>query len=142
MEKWLGDVVHMTASGLLYASELIEEHSRLAKTVGQRSVYVRNVHIFFHNPKTEGLVNLDNCDTSRFILLHGPPAFAADIILHHLSPRLPSKLLQYLAFHFPHFNNIPRILRSRYCRSFRLVFLFCKGDQQCTTHENISRGSG
>ncbi|KAF8812290.1 DUF396-domain-containing protein [Phlegmacium glaucopus] len=28
------------ASGLLYASELIEEHSRLAKTLGQRSVYI------------------------------------------------------------------------------------------------------
>jgi len=28
------------ASGLLYASELIEEHSRLAKTIGQRSVYI------------------------------------------------------------------------------------------------------
>ncbi|KAF9534757.1 transmembrane adaptor Erv26 [Crepidotus variabilis] len=28
------------ASGLLYVSELIEEHSRLAKLVGQRSIYV------------------------------------------------------------------------------------------------------
>lgn len=28
------------ASGLLYASELIEEHSRLAKVIGQRSVYI------------------------------------------------------------------------------------------------------
>jgi len=28
------------ASGLLYASELIEEHSRLAKMMGQRSVYI------------------------------------------------------------------------------------------------------
>lgn len=28
------------ASGLLYVSELIEEHSRLAKIIGQRSIYV------------------------------------------------------------------------------------------------------
>ncbi|KAF9568950.1 DUF396-domain-containing protein, partial [Agrocybe pediades] len=37
------------ASGLLYVSELIEEHSRLAKTVGQRSIYVIIVlHIVFY----------------------------------------------------------------------------------------------
>jgi hypothetical protein len=29
------------ASGLLYVSELIEEHSRLAKIIGQRGTYVR-----------------------------------------------------------------------------------------------------
>ena len=32
---------HSIASGLLYVSELIEEHSRLAKVVGQRGIYVR-----------------------------------------------------------------------------------------------------
>lgn len=31
------------ASGLLYISELIEEHSRLAKVIGQRGIYVRVV---------------------------------------------------------------------------------------------------
>lgn len=30
------------ASGLLYVSELIEEHSRLALQVGQRGIYVRS----------------------------------------------------------------------------------------------------
>ncbi|KAJ7639007.1 transmembrane adaptor Erv26-domain-containing protein, partial [Roridomyces roridus] len=34
-----GFVTLSLASGLLYISELIEEHSRLAKTVGQRSIY-------------------------------------------------------------------------------------------------------
>lgn len=29
------------ASGLLYVAEVIEEHSALAKTVGQRMIYVR-----------------------------------------------------------------------------------------------------
>lgn len=32
--------IHFTASGLLYVSELIEEYSRLAKTIGQRGIYV------------------------------------------------------------------------------------------------------
>jgi hypothetical protein len=33
-------LLNIAASGLLYASELIEEHSRLAKVIGQRSIYV------------------------------------------------------------------------------------------------------
>jgi len=37
------------ASGLLYASELIEEHSRLAKMIGQRSVYIIvTLHVLFY----------------------------------------------------------------------------------------------
>ncbi|KAF9076919.1 transmembrane adaptor Erv26, partial [Rhodocollybia butyracea] len=37
------------ASGLLYIAELIEEHSRLAKTIGQRGVYaVIILHIIFY----------------------------------------------------------------------------------------------
>ncbi|PPQ65580.1 hypothetical protein CVT26_000529 [Gymnopilus dilepis] len=37
------------ASGLLYVSELIEEHSRLAKIIGQRSIYVIMVlHVIFY----------------------------------------------------------------------------------------------
>ncbi|KAF8969492.1 transmembrane adaptor Erv26-domain-containing protein [Flammula alnicola] len=37
------------ASGLLYVSELIEEHSRLAKLIGQRSIYVIMVlHVVFY----------------------------------------------------------------------------------------------
>ncbi|KDR83908.1 hypothetical protein GALMADRAFT_86590 [Galerina marginata CBS 339.88] len=37
------------ASGLLYVSELIEEHSRLAKMIGQRSIYVIMVlHVVFY----------------------------------------------------------------------------------------------
>jgi Transmembrane adaptor Erv26 len=135
-------MVYMTASGLLYASELIEEHSRLAKMIGQRSVYVRYWPLVIKKPQTERLVNLDYCDTSWTILLRRPPAFTADIILHHLSPCIPSKLLQYLAVDFPHLNNIPRILRSCYCRPFHLVFLFHKGGQQCTALEDVSRGSG
>ena len=31
------------ASGLLWVSELIEEHSKLAKVMGVRTIYVRNV---------------------------------------------------------------------------------------------------
>ncbi|KAF9478162.1 DUF396-domain-containing protein [Pholiota conissans] len=37
------------ASGLLYVSEMIEEHSRLAKLVGQRSIYViMALHVVFY----------------------------------------------------------------------------------------------
>lgn len=39
-DETLNDLKFHTASGLLYLSELIEEHSRLAKLVGQRSIYV------------------------------------------------------------------------------------------------------
>ena len=62
--------LNIAASGLLYASELIEEHSRLAKVIGQRSVYVRISAYFHQETLTERLVNLDNCDTSRSILLY------------------------------------------------------------------------
>ena len=34
------DERRLSASGLLWLSELIEEHSRLAKTIGERSIYV------------------------------------------------------------------------------------------------------
>ena len=44
-------LLNVTASGLLYASELIEEHSRLAKVMGQRSVYVSIQPIFIKKPK-------------------------------------------------------------------------------------------
>ena len=139
MEKWLLMWLIIAASGLLYASELIEEHSRLAKMIGQRSVYVCIWPIFIK--QNWMLVNLDNCDTSRSILLYRPLTFTADNILHYLSPCLPSKLLQYLANDFPHLDNISLILRSRYCRPFYLVFLFHKSDQQCTSLEDVSRGS-
>ena len=33
----------MTASGLLWLSELIEEHTKIAKTVGKKCIYVRPV---------------------------------------------------------------------------------------------------
>jgi len=37
------------ASGLLYVSELIEEHSRLAKLIGQRSIYaIMVLHVVFY----------------------------------------------------------------------------------------------
>lgn len=36
----------MTASGLLYIAELVEEHSRLAKLVGQRTIYVSDSSFF------------------------------------------------------------------------------------------------
>lgn len=140
MEKWLLMSLNITASGLLYASELIEEHSRLAKVIGQRSVYVP-ISTYFHQETLTEIVNLDNCDTSRSILLYRPITFNADNILHHLPPCLPSKLLQYLAMDFPHLNNISLILRSRYWRPFYLVFLFHKSDQQCTSIEDVSRGS-
>ena len=90
-EKWLLIWLIIAASGLLYASELIEEHSRLAKMIGQRSVYVCIWPIFIK--QNWMLVNLDNCDTSRSILLYRPLTFTADNILHHLPPCLPSKLL-------------------------------------------------
>ena len=34
------------ASGLLWLSELIEEHSRMAKSIGQRGIYVRILYPF------------------------------------------------------------------------------------------------
>lgn len=39
-----------TASGLLWIAEVIEEHSRLAKTVGRRSIYVSWPTKRFHVP--------------------------------------------------------------------------------------------
>lgn len=39
------DVLIMAASGLLWLAELIEEHSRYAKAIGMRGIYVRPVSV-------------------------------------------------------------------------------------------------
>ncbi|TEB30084.1 DUF396-domain-containing protein [Coprinellus micaceus] len=54
------------ASGLLYVSELIEEHSRLAKTIGQRSIYaIIALHVLLYF-----MDNLPILHTSFSILCH------------------------------------------------------------------------
>ena len=48
-DKFDNIILVLPASGLLYVSELIEEHSRPAKQIGQRGIYVCHIHTPFDN---------------------------------------------------------------------------------------------
>ncbi|KAF8269081.1 transmembrane adaptor Erv26-domain-containing protein [Lactarius quietus] len=75
------------ASGLLWLSELIEEHSKLAKALGKKGIYVR-VSVVTSPPG----INIKNRRSS----------VAQDRVLHTLPRRLSAELLTYMARHFPY----------------------------------------
>jgi hypothetical protein len=82
------------ASGLLYVSELIEEHSRLAKIIGQRGTYVRELFSCKDNYLTWREGNNS--------IAHPPLHFRlspliTNTLLYSLPHRLPAKLLQHVA---------------------------------------------
>ncbi|KXN89552.1 Protein SVP26 [Leucoagaricus sp. SymC.cos] len=60
-----GFITLSLASGLLYVSELIEEHSRLAKQIGQRGIYVR-LHLPPQFLRFDGILSI----LQAIILLH------------------------------------------------------------------------
>jgi len=104
----------LTASGLLWLSELIEEHSRLAKVVGKRCIFVRlslnnrqcarstnNMHTGYH------------IDT-RLAGIHRFPSPSQNRILHTLPLHIPAKLLGLMASHPTFLPIIRRIMHP--CR--------------------------
>lgn len=118
-----------TASGLLYLSELIEEHSRVAKLVGERGIYVcvfNNVRRFANGPMFTGN-NRASCATV-------PGRLAASVarrVLRGLSRCLSSKLFCHLARDLTYIDLLRIILRFGYSRPLPLVLpLFSPGELQ------------
>ncbi|TFK28875.1 phosphatidylinositol phosphate phosphatase [Coprinopsis marcescibilis] len=109
------------ASGLLYVSELIEEHSRVAKTVGQRMIYaVISLHVILYI--TDSLPFLP---TAFSILCHV-------VYLRNFSPSWPLIELTSISFvascalvvadHFIWFFYFARLTNeARKLRSYRVV---------------------
>ncbi|KAF8631517.1 hypothetical protein AX15_002277 [Amanita polypyramis BW_CC] len=107
------------ASGLLYISELIEEHSRLAKIVGQRGLYVvvlLHVLLYFSDSLPLGqtafsilchIVYLQNFSGSWPLISLASPSFIASCVL-------------VLADHFTWFFHFARITHeARHLRTYR-----------------------
>ncbi|KAF8204785.1 transmembrane adaptor Erv26-domain-containing protein [Pholiota molesta] len=107
------------ASGLLYVSELIEEHSRLAKLVGQRSIYViMALHIVFYFTDSLPLIQTLFSLTCHVIYLQN---FSSTWPLISLtSPSFLASCALVIADHFLWFFYFARITgETRRIRSYR-----------------------
>lgn len=133
--KW----VFFTASGLLYLSELIEEHSRLAKLVGQRSTYVSLVLRLSNVRVVEPFSLSGNHTNACHSLLYRLIASAPNSLLGILSRRLPPKSVAHVAIHLADFPILPCVVRLGRCGPFCVVLLLrayhCRGE----AYEGVSR---
>ena len=116
----------LIASGLLWLSELIEEHSRLAKVVGKRCIWVR---LFLKSPICVRSVNNNHAHTGHHlntcpIGIHRLLALSQARVLHTLPRHLPAKFLQLVASHPPLLPIIRRVMHSCRRRPFHVVLLF------------------
>lgn len=111
-----------TASGLLWISELIEEHSRLAKTIGQRCIYVSP-------PESRSARYIPNLPAGH----HTGPL--SSILLRLVTPqthpilcvlplRLSAELHTNMAVHLSHVAQLLRLVCSRGDRPLPVVLLF------------------
>jgi Transmembrane adaptor Erv26 len=115
-----------TASGLLWLSELIEEHSKLAKILGKKGIYVCCLSLWFTNPAyAQPLPNTTghNLDT-HFACAHRCSPLSQDCIFHILPRHIPAKFFAFMARHLPYFLIIRRILRPRRRGPFHVVLPF------------------
>lgn len=113
-------LIFLAASGLLYISELIEEHAKAAKYYGQRGIYASAVIQIFQISSFIVLL-LGHHSLTRASMHNGLPSYNTNDVFNHLSRPLPPKLLQYLAAHQPGIPCLHRILCSRRRGSFRVV---------------------
>lgn len=107
------------ASGLLYVSELIEEHSRLAKQTGQRGIYVCHIHTPLMHCLT--MIQSDRDFFSRCIILHRLASISPDYLLYHLPHCLPPEFLAYLATHITLIASLHCFLHTGYCGPLHMV---------------------
>jgi len=115
----------LTASGLLWLSELIEEHSKLAKVVGKRCIFVRLS--LKSRPCARSVDNTTPTGhhlNTRLIGIHRFIAPSQDRVLHTLPRCIPAKFLQLLASHPPFLPIIRRVMHSGRRRPFYVVLPF------------------
>ena len=123
-----------TASGLLWLSELIEEHSRIAKIVGKKGIYVCSLRYKLSlrlSPLNSTGYNLD----THIACAHRCPPLSQDCIFDILPCRILAKCLALMARHFPFLIIIHRILHPRRRGPFHVVLPFY------THHTRGSAGS-
>lgn len=99
------------ASGLLWLSELIEEHSRTAKSLGQRGIYVRVINILKDMNAFSYVCTLGDHRPSRPPVFLRLAALTPSPILDRVPHRLSSKLHSSMASSVSDVCHIPRILR-------------------------------
>ena len=116
------DECQASASGLLWLSELIEEHSRLAKTLGERSIYVSISHSG-SCCKNRLKDALDHHRTALSSVLDGLLPFEAHRVLRCLPGGLPAELHSQLANDLLIFAQLRLVLRHGYCEPFHVVLL-------------------
>jgi hypothetical protein len=115
-----------TASGLLWLSELIEEHSKFAKVVGKRCIFVRLVPEE-SRPCARSVNNITPTGhhlNTRLIGIHRFVAPSQDRVLHTLPRYIPAKFLRLVASHPPFLPIIRRVMRSGRRRPFYVVLPF------------------
>jgi hypothetical protein len=125
----VADRLSAVASGLLYIAEVIEEHSRLAKTIATRAIYVRiYVHIIlvtrclFIPARTHAA---DHRLARRPLFLRLAPPHAPHI-WHRMPHRLPTKYRSNMAAHLPLLADLHCELRLCPRRPLSLVLLLCQ----------------
>lgn len=121
------------ASGLLYVSELIEEHSRLAKLIGQRGTHVCTLSSLSLS-RTLTSVLLDYHYFARIALCQrfSPPA--PNDILNRLPYSIFAELLVPLAAHLPVFHFIHCFLCDGYHESLSVVHSLLSPRSRCETN--------
>lgn len=121
------------ASGLLWLSELIEEHSRAAKSFGQRGIYVRVIFILENTNTFSSACALGDHRASRPPVLLRLAALTPSPIFDRVPHRLPPKLHPPMASSVSDIYHIPRILRHGHRRPLPVVLLLRSRDPRRTT---------
>jgi hypothetical protein len=132
----------LTASGLLWLSELIEEHSKFAKVVGKRCIFVRLSQK--SQPCARSVNNITPTGhhiNTRLIGIHRFLAPSQDRVLHTLPRYIPAKFLRLMASHPPFLPIIRRVMHSRRHRPFYVVLPFrtCHTRRTSGVAQGISR---
>lgn len=123
------------ASGLLWLSEVIEEHSRTSKLVGVRATYVR----FPQRPRIlpcsdlRFFLNKDYHCTTHSSLVHRCTSISAHCILHNMSSRIPHQLHTAVAIHFPFIILLYGFMRLSAHGPLHLVYVLLATNSQGAT---------
>ncbi len=120
----------LTANGLLWIAELIEEHSRTAKLVGMRAIYVRSALRCPASSEAAAVCHGHPCHPVGNGATPAPPHSNLDIVPFCLSP----KLLLVVAHDISAFAGISTFLCRRPSRSLYVVLSFCAQDPAGPTH--------
>jgi hypothetical protein len=110
-----------TASGLLWAAELIEEHSRIAKTIGQRVIWVSCPYEYLYSNAHSASKGYNGTPPR---LIFRRPALTSTALLHLMPCIILAKHYGAMAHHLVDFAGVHLDLHFRVRRSLFMVQLF------------------